>query len=272
MHHARYIIVGCSRSGSTAVHVAIRGHPNVAAREGEMSIAPFFSQGLDMYTDSCAPQDVQQRARLALFDALSLAEADAKTTHCGIKVCAQSPWQADVIVDALRRYMPEMKVILTIREDLVAQYASLRKAMSSKIWHSWSLNADRERERTIHLKPWSFRRYARKCLYVMSTLGQLKESHETYECNYEDLLSDPNRIYGELFDRLGLPQVEVTWQTSRKLNPSPSQYVRNYEQISRLFRDLRGQVPHHRLPWHARGPNYLVERVSRCFHPRTKEM
>ena len=65
----RYLIVGYSRSGTTVIHLALKGHPQVSAFNGELRPEPFFSLGISAFNGSPAGNsEVElQRGHRAVF-------------------------------------------------------------------------------------------------------------------------------------------------------------------------------------------------------------
>jgi hypothetical protein len=45
-HSTRYVIVGMLRSGTTATHYCLRGHPSVSAVKKEVGVELFLTKGL----------------------------------------------------------------------------------------------------------------------------------------------------------------------------------------------------------------------------------
>jgi len=50
MANNRYLIVGCGRSGSTLIHLLLKGHPNIVALNDELKVSPFFTKGISTFT------------------------------------------------------------------------------------------------------------------------------------------------------------------------------------------------------------------------------
>ncbi len=262
----RYLIIGCPRSGTTVMHMAMEGHPMVSTLTDEMETTPFFAMGLGTFTCGAESDEERQGGYRALFDAITSITASADQTHRGAKVCARSPDEAAVLVESLRTYLPDMRIILTVRDDLVAQYGSLRKARRSNVWHSWNPGASSERDKKLKMNPWLFRRYALNALEVIRRVRALKESHQVLECSYERLLTEPDAIYEETFGFLGLEPLPVDWLKARKVNPSPADYILNYDQLTGVLETLRRQHGNDAVPRHVRGITTALERASKVYY------
>lgn len=262
----RYLIIGCPRSGTTALHMAMQGHPSVSTLTDELETTPFFAKGLSSFTCGAESEAEKKGGHIALFDAMTSITAVPENTHRGAKVCARSPEEAAVLVDSLRTYMPGMRVILTIRDDLVAQYGSLRKARRSNVWHSWNPGADTERNKPLKMNGWLFRRYALNTLEVIRTLRTLTKSHHVLECSFERLLAESDDIYRESFAFLGLEARPVVWLKARKVNPPPADYIHNYNALTRILQPLRQQHQQDAVPGHIRAVTATLTRASKAYY------
>jgi hypothetical protein len=241
----RYLVVGCPRSGTTAVHLALSGHPQVSALSDEMRVLPFFDKGLATFTVGHETEEERRVTQRALFDAITSIDAAVETHAIGLKICAQSPYEAGVLVNALRTNFPDAKVVLTDRSDLVAQYGSLQTARRTGVWHSWEPSAGKAEATSRRINRWMFVRYALECLDTMRVLRTLEQSHSVFVCKYEALLADAGQTYRSVFSFIGLADLEVTWSQARKVMPPPQRYIANYDELTGTLADLRER--------HARG-------------------
>jgi hypothetical protein len=241
----RYLIVGCPRSGTTAVHLALKGHPQVSALNDEMRILPFFDKGLATFTFGHEPEEERRVTQRALFDAITSVDATPATRALGLKVCAATPWEANILVKALRANFPDAKVVLIDRSDLVAQYGSLQNARRTGVWHSWYPSAGKTEAPPRKLNRWMFERYALECLDTMRILHALEESHAVFVCKYDALVADETATYRSIFSFIGLDDVQIDWFQAKKVMPSPQRYIANYDELTRALATLRER--------HARG-------------------
>jgi hypothetical protein len=67
----RYVIVGMARSGTTATHNAVFGHPNVCAMADEFRVDPFFTKGVACFTVGGNNKWERRINYNALFDAVT---------------------------------------------------------------------------------------------------------------------------------------------------------------------------------------------------------
>jgi len=73
----------------------------------------------------------------------------------------------------------------------------------------------------------------------MNILKVLKETHEVIEFNFEhNILNGTIDNYLTLFDFLGLPLIRVNWLKSKKVSPSPRDYIYEYD----YYLDLMNKI------------------------------
>ncbi len=258
----RSVLVGCPRSGSTLAHTAIMGHPNASVLSDEMPVYPFFYKGLSTFTCGSEFDEEKAGGHRALFDAMASICADEHSTMLGVKCNARSVEQAHAVVRCMREHLPHHKVILTIRNDLVAQYGSLLSARMTGSWHSWNPGAARLRRKRPPLIRAMFVRYCLNSLEVNRVLRQLHSSHEVHECIYEDVVADRNEQLLRLFDFLELGRMQITWLKGEKVKPPPQKYIRNYEKLSKVLTRLRDQHERDAVPAATRFMAGCIDRTS----------
>jgi len=220
------------------IHLLLKDHPHIAALNDELKVFPFFSTGLSTFTFGNDLEEERQAGFPALFDAFSTIQADRNTLANGAKCVCNSPRSARVVVDAVQRYMKDLKIILIVRNDLVAQYGSLITARKTGIYHSWYKDFDKSKVHPIRIQKWPFIGYAINCLEVLKTLRELHKTHEVVECHYEDFLARPESVHEQLFHFLNVPDLDVTWLRSKKVMPGPEHYIRNYHRMKGILEEL----------------------------------
>lgn len=213
-----------------------------------MQVAPFFTKGISTFTYGNDLPKEKERGFSALFDALTLLEVNQNTTAHGLKVACNSYKLARNLVGVLQKYLTDLKVIIIVRNDLVAQYGSAISGKKSGVMHSWYKGFENRRIARIRINKWYFIAYVLSILRLYETLRQLKQTHDVLELCYEGLLTDPKRFYDSLFSFLGLSKMTPTWLDSKKVMPPPIEYIENYRAMQRLQDDLnRGTVPEYVL-------------------------
>jgi len=243
---ARYLVAGNPRSGTTAIHIAIEGHPNATALYDELKVRPLFSDGLQAFTIGNNPSldDEKNKAYNVLFDAIAAIHADESQNQIkaiGAKCCFISPDDAEIFASAINNYFKNLKVIHIFREDLVAQYASLVKAQQAKSWHSFSSNNTIPRQKTVKINKWRFINYALSSLKTRRIMDDFKNNHNVLEIKYEDFLKSSEVIYKKIFEFLNLQSIDVTWNHAKKVSPSPEEYIVNYKEMNQVFYKIKEQ-------------------------------
>jgi hypothetical protein len=230
----RYVIVGLPRSGTTLVHKAISGHPNASALNDELRVSPFWDRGLSTFTFGHETPEERRGGQVALFDAVTSIAASAETRALGVKCCVSSPKEAELVVTSAMRTIPGVKMIVVVRRDLVAQYASLLRARRSGAWHSWR-HTDRPPVADVHIRPLLFDRYVTNAL---DTMARLQCAKAAYLVVYEELVVNKADGFRGIFDFLALPDVPIDWELGDKVSPVPETYIDNYPEMSSRLASL----------------------------------
>lgn len=238
----RYIIVGHQRSGTTITHLALKGHPNVSAVNDEVKISPLFTQGIATFTvskDSYLTLKEKEENFSAIFDAITRIEADENTMAAGLKIATTSPKDAASLVKCLQTYLQDLTVIWTIREDLIAQYGSSLRLSATGQSHSWRKNQIKN-EFSVEIPREQFIKYAIKSLKTSEEIKKLETTHKVIKVFYEkDILPNTLEVYYNLFEVLGLPQLEIKWLNSQKIAPSPEKYIINYSELREISEEIK---------------------------------
>ena len=227
----RYVIVGMPRSGTTLIHQAIAGHPHASALNDELRVSPFWDQGLSTFTFGHDTPEERRAGHVTLFDAITSIAASPETRAFGVKCCVSSPKEAELVVTSAMRTLPGVKLIVVIRRDLVAQYASLLRARQGGAWHSWR-QTDRPPVAHVHIRPLLFDRYVTNAL---ETLARLQCAPAAHVVEFEELVAGRAEGLRAIFAFLDLADVPVSWELGEKVSPAPEAYVDNYREMrSRL--------------------------------------
>lgn len=259
----RYIIIGSARSGTTVMHLALMGHPNICALNDELKVAPFFTGGISTFTYGNDLDTEKQKGYSALFDALTMIRANSSTIAHGMKTVCNSKKLAETIVDVLQKHLQDVKVIVVFREDLVAQYASAESARKTGIMHSWYKGFGNRTVSLMKVNRWRFIAYALSVLRMYGVLAKLKKTHDVLEVRYEDMLKDAEQFYANLFSFLELRAMEPTWLTSKKVMPPPEDYIDNYAAMRKQLERIKsGTLPAH-IIFLSKTVNYLYWQLNR---------
>ncbi len=230
----RYVIVGMPRSGTTLIHKAVAGHPDASALNDELCVSPFWDRGLSTFTFGHETPEERRAGHVALFDAVTSIAASAATRAFGVKCCVSSPKEAELVVTSATRTIPGVKMIVVLRRDLVAQYASLLRARRSGAWHSWR-HPDRLPVAQVHIRPLLFDRYTTNAL---ETLARLQCAPAAHVVVFEELVASKAHGFREIFDFLDLPDVPIDWELGEKVSPAPGAYIDNYLEMSNRLASL----------------------------------
>jgi hypothetical protein len=244
----RYLIVGMARSGTTATHHVVYGHPSASALHDEVTVDPLFTQGISTFTVGGKNHQDTAAKYEALFDLLALHEDSpgAPQAH-GMKVVTQSRRDAAALVDCLVANFPEARIVHVRRADLLAQFASLERASRTGVWHTRAdapptAHDPASEPGPLPLDVAKFERYLQTCEEVERELLRLRETHRVHEVRYEQDIApnDPTRA-AALFEFLGLPVVAPTWMTLTKTSPPLETFVTNVAQLRAVLDARRGR-------------------------------
>jgi len=237
-NYLRYLILGLGRSGTTAIHFALKGHPNVCALNDEVNVS-FFSEGISTFTQRDNNSLEKEKGSKCLFDAIAGIFSNEKTKAIGMK-CVPSDLQATkTLTIALKKHFPELKIILLIRKDLTAQYGSMITFFKQLI-DKFSFYTKHPSTSQIKLNKRLFKNYIERSILKLNELKTLSNSHDLLEVEYEKcLLAKNGPDFSTIFNFLNLPNLEATWLNCNKVAPPPKEYIRNYEKMKILFNEYR---------------------------------
>jgi hypothetical protein len=262
----RYLVIGYSRSGTTVVHLALKGHPNVCALNDELKPEPFFTKGISTFTHGADFKDEKEKGFSAIFDAVTRIRANENTLANGAKTACNSPELAKAVVAVLQNYLRDLKVVIILRKDLVAQNGSGIIGKKTGIMHSWYKGFEGRKIDKIKINKWRFIAYVHNVHRMYNELSKLKKTHDVLELCYEDLLSGEIEFFPKIFRFVGVPEIDPTWLSSKKVLPPPQDYITNYTGLkTSLQRYENGTMPKHVL-FAARAVNHFFWRVNR-FNP-----
>lgn len=229
---ARYLIVGPTRSGTTALHLLLGGHPEISMFVGELSF-PRLAAGIGGLTmRGYTSEDEDRLGRAALFDAVTGAVRDSRTRVLGAKTTVNSQAAARQFVETVRDYLPGLKIIVMVRRDMVAHYYSRMQLKKTGVAHSWQKD-DASRTRVpARIDKWLLANNAIATLDMYRALRSVADHNDYIEIEYESFAQDNERSYRELIDFLGLDYVKPEWHQAKKLHADPEASIRNYQALS----------------------------------------
>lgn len=256
MQRVRYVIVGMARSGTTATHAAIYGHPNICAMADELRVSPFFTAGVASFTVGGDNKYERKIGSDRIFDAITIyppraPDPEGKVLIAyngtpevpkspddiranGLKVAIPNAEDATNLVDSLRTYFPEVKIVHVRRSDWVAQFASLSRATKTGVWHTRdnagaAASAD-DGKMTLPVPP--FENYVDMAIEVERQLLSLRDSHEVHEVSYEQHVNSADPAWVRpVFDFLGVDPMDPSWMRLTKTAPPLEDYVANVAEL-----------------------------------------
>lgn len=239
----RYMVVGMPRSGTSATHFCLRGHPSVSAVQQEVGVEPFLTDGLATFTFE--GPDAQQPGVSALFDAMTSIQSVSDPAARGMKLTTGTTELVRSFVEGMREYLPDVRIILVIRRDLVARFGSLVKAQKTGVWDG--MNDDPAPE--LRLDPYEFAEYVIASHEIRRMLRQLGETHSVMELDYEEVILEGDLpTHESLFEFVDVEPMEADWLWERKFSPPPESYIKNYQQLRSLHESIERSLENGTTP------------------------
>lgn len=265
----RYLIIGYQRSGTTALHTLLSGHPNIACFAGELR-EPYFSRGLTSFNGGYQTPEEAERGHGLLFDAITGAHVTADTQIQGAKTVCNTANRAAVINDVVLNRLAGIKIIVIERRDLVAQYGSRLVTKRTGVYHSWQKDNSQAKSAApapVRIDRHLFKRYAMVVQRTYNEIRKLEGQVPYLHLTHEAFLEDSQSVYQQALDFLGLPVVEPDWFESRKVLPHASTYIQDYERMTELLQQTRADLDAGRIgeteEWMLRGYNRLRRGLKR---------
>lgn len=205
---------------------------------GEVLVSPFFTEGMAVFTTGDESYAERRTGIRNLFDHLALVPHNAKAgdstgpapTAIGLKVAYQRQEEAADLANAIREFFPNLRIILVVRDDLVAQHGSLLLAQQTGKWHSWKGEKDAQTKKTLRIPAEDFRSYADGIRRGMSHLEGLSSSHRILKFSYErDICEQP--AYEKLYRFLDIDCPSPDWVRMKKAAPPPESFIENYGEL-----------------------------------------
>lgn len=229
----KYIIVGPGRSGTTVTHLILRGHPQVSALNDEVKICELFGKGISSFTFGNDLEDETAKGFKKAFDLLASLNFRPNTKVAGIKCAVGTVEDAKIFVERIKLSFPDMNIILTVREDILAQFGSRLRAKKTGLYHSWGKEKIKK-PISVTIEKGMYSDYLLFNLKIIEILRGLKQTNRFLEISYEkDILPGLN-YYKKLYNFLDLNQIEPTWVSSKKVAPSPREFISNYDKIKKI--------------------------------------
>lgn len=243
----RFLVIGYQRSGTTVLSLLINGHPNVSSLDGELRIDPFFSLGTRTFTGGYASKIAAKNGHSLLFNALTSENYDDQTIACGAKTVCNAPKLANKIVKTVSNHLKDVKIVLIRRENLVAQYGSAMEQKRTGVSHSWYRNWKGQNAKKLKINKLLFKRYVLVVLATYDELRKLARTNQILEISYEKFNQNKDSVYGDILNFLDLPYIEPSWLSSKKVLPSPENYISNYKEIEMVLQETKREYENSRI-------------------------
>lgn len=227
-----------------------------------MKVVPLFESGISAFTYGHETEEEYRVGFARAFQMLAAISAGPDTRAAGIKCALAFLDQAQILVNCCKTYLTDLDIILTVREDLLAQFGSLKRAESTGKWHSFTIVDDDPRAR-ITVDKDEYTDYFLMHTEIIKTIRSLAETHCCLELCYErDILHNAS-LYARLYDFLELDHFKPSGELPRKVAPAPEDFIEDYYTLKNLEPGLRksGVAPQGRQDTssrgsHARSPMY----------------
>lgn len=220
----RYMVVGMPRSGTSATHFCLRGHPSISAVKEEVGVDPFLTEGMAAFTFE--DPGTQNPGVSALFDAMTSIQSVSDPEARGMKLTTGSKALARSFVNGVQEYLPDVRIILVLRRDLVARFGSLVKARKTGVWDGIHDGSVPE----LRLDPHEFAEYAIESYEIRRMLRELEETHAVMELSYEEVILEGDLPTHEHMNRCsnsgGWSPWRQTGYGSENFRPRPNRISR----------------------------------------------
>jgi hypothetical protein len=204
---ARYLIVGPTRSGTTALHTLLGGHPGISIYTGELYFPRLAAGVAGFCKGGHATESEERLGRLALFDALAGATREPAAQVLGAKTTANARGTALSILKAAREHLPGVKFIVPVRHDIVAHYGSRFKLQTTGVAHSWDKPDRSAQNAQIRIDRWLLGRSALWLFETYDALRKAAEFTDYHEIDYEAFAQDNDAVYRDMLKFLDLDYV-----------------------------------------------------------------
>jgi len=199
----------------------------------EVGVDPFLTEGMAAFTFE--DPGTQNPGVSALFDAMTSIQSVSDPEARGMKLTTGSKALARSFVNGVQEYLPDVRIILVLRRDLVARFGSLVKARKTGVWDGIHDGSVPE----LRLDPHEFAEYAIESYEIRRMLRELEETHTVMELGYEEVILEGDLPTHEpLFEFVGVEPMEADWLWERKFSPPPESYIKNYQRLRRLHQSI----------------------------------
>ncbi|MBN2821337.1 MAG: sulfotransferase [Bacteroidales bacterium] len=235
----RCIILGPNRSGTTYLHTLLIGHPQISGIQEELRIDPLFTRGISTFTYGNEKTDDKAKGFITLFDSISRLNETENTKCSFIKMAVFNPFYLEKFIHTYHNNLKGVKLIISIREDLLAQYASQLRKNKTKIITVTSKSDSKNKGVKVRVSKPKLKKYVYNMMY-MQKLMKHNLCGDVLFVSYEvDILNENVKLPEKVFKFLGVEhQLDVSWQNQFKISPDPEDYIMDYKNIRNFYQKL----------------------------------
>ena len=249
----RYLIVGPTRSGTTALHLLLAGHPHISVFTGELQFSR-LAAGLHQFSvRGYVSDEEERRGRLALFDAVTGSSKTAQTRVLGAKTTFNAPQATARCAQTLREHFPDISIVVPVRRDMVAHYGSRARLRTTGIAHSWNQRDASGDQEMVSIDRWLLANSVLINLENYRALRRMSQFTDYIEVDYESFAEDNEKTYRRLLQFLDLDYVAPDWLRARRLHPKPESYIAGYAAHVSYVERLKSAYAEDRL-----SPSYVT--------------
>jgi len=225
-----FLIIGFQRTGTTAVLRALAAAPDVAVIPYEISLTWFFGASSAFRTRQDVSSLQSKCSQAAIESAL-----DTPSPIRGAKSALGSVEELSETIAQIREWCPGIRIIATVRKDLIAQAASRMWAGMTGQWQSWESPVKDDRlnagdPNSIEISP-SYLRYLKiQQIRYMELLREFPQNH-VYVLDFDRFFSvDSREELENIFRFVGSEgsDVEIDWG---KNSPPYATFVKNLSEL-----------------------------------------
>lgn len=223
MESRRFLVVGMQRSGTTVTQAQLIDHPEVAIARQEIAATCFWTSVLSQTSrgETCADRS---RSVREVLDHLAGHRPGVAAT--GLKTALPSAGHAARLAGCLRTHAPDLALIVVRRNDLVAQFGSLRRAQATGTWHSSDRQPSQHDLRVAFTRD-ELAAYVQDCVDCDRLLESIGTGRPVLALDYErDVATGGDRQQIAAF--LGIDARRGTPARLRKVSPDANAYIDDY--------------------------------------------
>lgn len=207
------------RSGSTHLGYMLDSHPEIRFLH-------------EVFNPDIPPEPFKIFVNSGYDDALQYVEDTAASVPervVGLKLPWSSMFAFPVVADLLAD--PDLKVILSTREDRLEQYMSSQIAAATGVWHSYQ---GEQPPVQVRLDPASYCAWVKEADFGEAMLTALARHHPTFTLDYRQL-GDQTRLT-ELQQFLGVEPVTMRSESVKLRARSAAETIENWDEFAAAVR------------------------------------